>query len=145
MFLKSSRALWGSWEPFYGLRSLFIGNRLQSPRFSLNPKGQIEAETRQEQPRNNSVAVGQVLVLPQGIHMKISLRLLQNQRASLVAQKVKNLPAVQKTWVWSPSQEDPLEKGKATHSSILAWRIPWRRSLAGTVHGVAKYWTQLSN
>ena len=45
--------------------------------------------------------------------------------ASLVAQMVKNLPAVQETWVWSLGWEDPLEKGKATHSSILAWRIPW--------------------
>ena len=44
---------------------------------------------------------------------------------SLVAQTVKNLPAMQETWVPSLSQEDPLEKGKATHSSILAWRIPW--------------------
>ena len=46
--------------------------------------------------------------------------------ASLVAQLVKNLPAMQETWVWSLSREDPLEKGKVTHSSILAWRIPWR-------------------
>ena len=46
-------------------------------------------------------------------------------RASLVAQRVKNLPAMQKTWVQSLGWEDPLEKGKATHSSILAWRIPW--------------------
>ena len=38
---------------------------------------------------------------------------------------VKNLPAVQETWVPSLGWEDPLEKGKATHSSILAWRIPW--------------------
>ena len=38
---------------------------------------------------------------------------------------VENLPAVQKTWVRSLGQEDPLEKGMATHSSILAWRIPW--------------------
>ena len=45
--------------------------------------------------------------------------------ASLVAQLVKNLPAVQKTWVQSLGWEDPLEKEKATHSSILAWRIPW--------------------
>ena len=45
--------------------------------------------------------------------------------ASLVAQLVKNLPAMQKTWVRSLGWEDPLEKGKATHSSILAWRIPW--------------------
>ena len=45
--------------------------------------------------------------------------------ASLVAQLVKNLPAMQETWVPSLSWEDPLEKEKATHSSILAWRIPW--------------------
>ena len=44
---------------------------------------------------------------------------------SLVAQMVKNLPAKQETWVWSLSQEDPLEKGMAIHCSILAWRIPW--------------------
>ena len=46
-------------------------------------------------------------------------------RASLVAQPVKNLPAMWETWVRSLGWEDPLEKGKATHSSILAWRIPW--------------------
>ena len=45
--------------------------------------------------------------------------------ASLVARLVKNPPAVQETWVQSLGREDPLEKGKATHSSILAWRIPW--------------------
>ena len=58
--------------------------------------------------------------------------------ASLVAQLVKNLPAMWETWVQSLGWEDPLEKGKATCSSILAWRIPW------TVHGVAKGRTQLS-
>ena len=45
--------------------------------------------------------------------------------ASLVAQLVKNLPAMWETWVRFLGWEDPLEKGKATHSSILAWRIPW--------------------
>ena len=45
--------------------------------------------------------------------------------ASLVAQLVKNVPAMRETWVWSLGWEDLLEKGKATHSSILAWRIPW--------------------
>ena len=45
--------------------------------------------------------------------------------ASLVAQMVKNLPVMQETWVQSLGQEDPLEKGIAIHSSILAWRIPW--------------------
>ena len=50
---------------------------------------------------------------------------LQYSWASLVAQLVKNPPAMWETWVWSLGWEDPLEKGKATHSSILAWRIPW--------------------
>ena len=45
--------------------------------------------------------------------------------ASLVAQLVKNPPAMRETWVQSLGWEDPLEKGKSTHSSILAWRIPW--------------------
>ena len=48
-----------------------------------------------------------------------------NIGASLVAQTVKNWSAMQETWVQSLSQEDPLEKGMATHSRILAWRIPW--------------------
>ena len=47
-------------------------------------------------------------------------------RASLVAQMVKNRPTMQETRVWSLGWEDPLEKGLATYSSILAWRIPWR-------------------
>ena len=50
---------------------------------------------------------------------------LQYSWASHVAQLVKNPPAMQETWVQSLGLEDPLEKGKATHSSILAWRIPW--------------------
>ena len=45
--------------------------------------------------------------------------------ASLVAQLVKNLPAMWETWIWSLGWEDPLEKGTVIHSSILAWRIPW--------------------
>jgi len=52
---------------------------------------------------------------------------------------VKNLPAMQETGVPSLGQEDPLEKGKATHSSILAWRIPMDRGAwQATVHGVTK-------
>ena len=46
---------------------------------------------------------------------------------SLVAQMVKNLPAMQETQVQSLGREDPLEKGRATHSSILAWKIPWTK------------------
>ena len=69
-------------------------------------------------------------------------RLLYHQnlvRASPVAQLVKNPPAMWETWVRSLGWEDPPGKGKATHSSILAQRIPW------TVHGVAKSWTRLSD
>ena len=50
---------------------------------------------------------------------------LQYSWVSLVAQSVKNLLAVGETWVRSLGWEDPLEKGKGTHSSILAWKIPW--------------------
>ena len=51
------------------------------------------------------------------------------KRASLVAQLVKNLPATSESWVRSLGWEDPLEKGKATHSSVLAWRMPWTKSM----------------
>ena len=65
---------------------------------------------------------------------------LQDSWASLVAQLLKNLPAMRETWVPSLGWEDPLENRKATHSSIMAWRIPWT-----IVHGVAKSRTQLSD
>ena len=55
--------------------------------------------------------------------MKLSITKMVH-RPSLIAQLVKNLPALQETWVQSLGWEDPLEKGEATHSSILAWRIP---------------------
>ena len=57
--------------------------------------------------------------------------------ASLAAQSVRNLPAMHETWVQSLGWEDPLEKGMATHSSILAWRID-RGGRWATVHGVTK-------
>ena len=50
---------------------------------------------------------------------------IPSTRVSLVAQMVKNLPAVQETWVRSLGWEEPLEKGITIHSSTLAWRIPW--------------------
>ena len=48
-----------------------------------------------------------------------------------MAQTVKNLPAIQEAWVQSLGQENPLEKEMATHSSILAWKIPWMEELGG--------------
>ena len=64
---------------------------------------------------------------------------LQYYWASLVAQKVKNLPATREIWVRSLVWEDPLEEEKAIHSSILSWRIPMDRGAwQGTVHGITK-------
>ena len=65
---------------------------------------------------------------------------LQYSWAFLEPQLVKNLSAMWETWVQSLGWEDSLAKGKATHSSILAWRISWT-----TVHGVTKGWTRLSD
>ena len=62
--------------------------------------------------------------------------------ASLVAQMVRNPPAMKETWVQSLGWEDPLEEEMATHYSILAWRIPMDRGVwQATVHGAAKSWT----
>ena len=60
-----------------------------------------------------------------------SLLTAEEARASLVAQMVKNPPAMQETWVIALGQEDPLQKGMATHSSILAWRIQWTEEPGG--------------
>ena len=58
----------------------------------------------------------------------------------MMAQMVKNLPAMRETWVRFLGWENPLEKGMATHSSILAWRIPW------TVYSLgSQSWTQVSD
>ena len=74
--------------------------------------------------------------------MKLSsliARMSPHMRTSLIAQSVKNLPAMQETWVGFLGREDPLEKEMAIHSSILAWRIPMDRGAwRATVHGVAK-------
>ena len=59
------------------------------------------------------------------VYIYIYIFFLHIYGAPLVAQMVKNLPVMQKTWVQSMGQENPLEKGMATLSSIFAWRIPW--------------------
>ena len=70
--------------------------------------------------------VGPIKEVPTTPHLEFMFLFLSFKGASsLVAQTVKNLLAMQGTYVRSLGQEDPLEKGMATHSSILAWRIPW--------------------
>ena len=78
---------------------------------------------------------------------RLSMAPLAFFRASLVAQMIKNLPAMQGTWVRFLGWEDPLEEGMATHSSIHAWKVPWIEEPGGlqSIHGVSKNWTQLSN
>ena len=66
--------------------------------------------------------------MPQGpwkSHPREKKKILHVTWASLVTQKVKCLPAIQETWVQFPGWKDPLEKEMATHSSTLAWKIPW--------------------
>ena len=63
----------------------------------------------------------------------------------LVAQMVKNLPAMLETWVQTLGWEESLEKGMATHSSILAWKIPWTEKSGRHLHEVAKNRTRLSD
>ena len=62
-----------------------------------------------------------------------------------MAQTLKNLPAMQETQVQSLGWENPLEKGIATHSSILAWRIPWTEEPGGLQSLGSQSWTQLSD
>ena len=93
-------------------------------------------EQKDSRPQNdhwdyNSDTINSVLLSPRG-----SLGKSWSTKASPVAQMIKNPPAMQETWVRSLGWDNPLEKGKATHSSILAWRI---------VHGVAESWTRLSD
>ena len=62
---------------------------------------------------------------------------MRQQISGPIAQSVKNRPALQETWVQFLGQEDPLEKEMATHSSILAWRIPWTEE-PGRLHGFTR-------
>ena len=70
--------------------------------------------------------------------------LLQYSWAYLVAQLVKNPPTMGETSVWFLGWEDPLEKGKATHSSILAWRIPWTEESGRLQSMRSQHWKRLS-
>ena len=84
-----------------------------------------------------------VLIAPNLYSIHVSM--FNCLQAFLVAQTVKNLPAVQETLVWSLGWEDPLEKGTDTHSGILAWRIPWTEEPRGLQFMELQSWTQLSN
>ena len=96
-----------------GLFFCFLGHRLGFPDSSVGKESACNSEDLGSIPGSGRSA-------REGIGYP-----LQYSSASLVAQLVKNLPAMRETWIQSLGREDLLEKGKATHSSILAWRIPW--------------------
>ena len=75
-----------------------------------------------------------------GLELKKASLEARIERASLVAQMVRNLPALQETWIQSLGWADPLEKGMATHSSILAWRIPWTEEPGGIKQRIRHDW-----
>ena len=92
------------------------------PRSDLHPP--ISVPGAQLGPYPPSFGTG--LPLPSRLQLRSTLLLLLLSICGfLVAQLVKNPPAMRKIWVQSLGWENPLEKGKATHSSVLAWRIPW--------------------
>ena len=76
-----------------------------------------------------NTSVRYIILVPEG--GMIWENSIETDTSSLGAQLVKNPPAMQETWVWSLGQEDALEEGTATHSSILAWRIPWTEEPGG--------------
>ena len=71
------------------------------------------------------ISLGSFLVIRRLIQDRLDKVCLEKGRASLLAQLAKNLPIVLETWVRSLGWEDPLEKEMTTHSSIIAWKIPW--------------------
>ena len=80
------------------------------------------------------------------LFLSVGLLPVKKYLASLVAQLLKNLPAVQETWVQSLAWDDALEEGMTTHSNILAWRIPMDRGAWwATVHGITQSRTRLSD
>ena len=87
------------------------------------------------------------LTAPHPPHTRVCVLSVQNKAEyTLVAQTGKSPSAMGETWVRSPGREDPLEKRMASHSSILAWRIPWRQEPGRLVSmGVTMSWTRLSD
>jgi len=103
---------------------------------SSNPRLKTRPERWAYFPRGQLIPAAASIILRSWTELCIDSWAPRKQlelRDSMVAQLVKNLPAMQETWVWSLDWEDPLEKGKATHSSILAWRIPWTIQSVGSL------------
>ena len=89
-------------------------------------KGNVKGNWREQTKEKTINTLNSISAIPWSCHVwYVALILLGITWVSLVAQRLKRLPPMLQTWVWSLGQEDPLEKEMVTHSSILAWRIPW--------------------
>ena len=134
------KTFWFLWKPLSIFQESFVPR--ESSTASPLWKEQLRSKTtlwKQPWPNNQCITIGLT---------QCQLCLLigtWKYWASLVTQLVKNLPAVQETCVQSLGWEDPLEKGMATHSSVLAWRIHGQRSLLGYSPCGHKSWTWLSD
>ena len=108
-------------EGEYLLSNSHQGSTTPCEKHRILTQGSCDTEER------NDFRESRLLHLP--IHRKVLNSLTWDIRTSLVTQTVNNLPAMRETWVQSLGRDDPLEKGMAAHSSILAWRSPWTEEL----------------
>ena len=124
---------------YFYIHKILLGNSLvfQEPALSLS-RAQVQSLLRDLRSYKQSSVAKYLIYLCMCIYIYIFFL----RGASLVAQPVKNLSAMWETWVPSLGWEDPLVKGKAAFSGMLAWR---KNSMDCIVHGVAKSQTQLSN
>ena len=102
--------------------------------FSLFEEALLVSEAQEpnvEQCTKDAAAIQNVIQCYHVIYNEKKRANTQSSRASQVAQSLKCVPAMRETWVQSLGWEDPLEKETATHSSILAWRIPWKEEPGG--------------
>ena len=130
------KSLWGTFTTILYhilyLKSQFSSYPSSTNPFSLNKEVRdLKKVFQLSHPKSESSGWDKRVDKPTGDSLFFLSADLVNIWASPVAQTVKNLPAMQETWVWSLGWEDPLEKGIAPHSSIFAWRIPWTEELGG--------------
>ena len=115
-----------------GLLRIQRGNQLQTCTRKFLNVGNVKFAKATELPKENVPdSSGQEKFLHIRFFLSRIKLMYPTTGVSLVAQMVKNLPAMRETWVLSLGWEDPLEEGVATHSSILAWRIPWAEEPGG--------------
>ena len=127
--ISSTSYLWSGdyfYLHFIDEETRMLGGKIICPGSHIQMTGGCDCKHLTPEPVSPSITMHFLLLTAERTKSKFYLTW-----SSLVAQMVKNLPAMQKIQVQSLGQENPLEKGKATHSSITAWRISWTEGIAG--------------